>query len=104
MELQKHITDEKTGISYTLVGDYYLPDLKLPEQEQYEIGRFGRVHGRYLKGHRRVAYYSLLTSGRLNSYLHKMDENCNEAYERMMRDCAAKEGVTEMLKAENAFE
>ncbi len=104
MELQKHITDEKTGIRYTLVGDYYLPDLKLPKQEQYEIGRFGRAHGRYLKEHRRAVYYSLLTSGRLNGYLHEMDESCNEAYERMMRDCAAKEGVSEKLKAENALE
>ena len=49
MELEKHITDEKTGISYTLCGDYYLPDLKLPEEKSYDLGRFGRAKLRHLR-------------------------------------------------------
>lgn len=104
MELKKHITDEKTGISYTLTDGYYLPDLTLPEEEEYEIGRFGRAHLRYLKAHRRPLYLSLLTSCELPRYLHEFDECCNETYEKMMRDYAVKEGVTEQLKAENALE
>ena len=69
MELKKHITDEKTGISYTLVGDYYLPDLRLPEQEEYEIGRFGRARRKYLREHHNPIYESMLMSCELEKHL-----------------------------------
>ena len=69
MELEKHITDEKTGISYTLCGDYYLPDLSLPEEKFYDLGRFGRAKFRYLQKCHRVLLTSLRTSGTLNKYL-----------------------------------
>jgi hypothetical protein len=104
MEMQKHIIDEKTGISYTLCGDYYLPDLKLPEQEAHEIGRFGNAHRRYLRENRKAFYQSMLISGKLNQYLHDVDESCNEAYERLMKAYAQREGVTELLKAEQPME
>ena len=64
MELEKHITDEKTGISYTLCGDYYLPDLALPEEKYYELGRFGRAKFRYLQKCHKVLLTSLRTSGK----------------------------------------
>lgn len=63
--MEDHITSEKTGISYTLIGDYYVPDLTLPSAE-HKIGRFGRKHHKYLKEHKRLAYLELLTSGKLN--------------------------------------
>ena len=72
MELEKHITDEKTGISYTLCGDYYLPDLALPEEKYYERGRFGRAKFRYLQKCHKVLLTSLRTSGTLNAYLHSV--------------------------------
>ena len=104
MELKKHITDEKTGISYTLVGDYYLPDLRLPEQEEYEIGRFGRARRKYLREHHNPIYESMLMSCELEKHLHDVDESCNEVYERLMKEYAEREGFTEQLKAENQME
>ena len=67
--MKKHIYDEKTGISYTLQGDYYLPDIALPNEEQQPVGLWGQRHLRYIKQHRKVLYTNLLTSGKLNSYL-----------------------------------
>lgn len=78
MELKKHIIDEKTGISYTLCGDYYLPDLALPEEKYYELGRFGRAKFRYLQKCHKVLLTSLRTSGTLNEYLHSVDEDCED--------------------------
>ena len=78
MELKKHITDEKTGISYTLCGDYYLPDLVLPEEKYYELGRFGRAKFRHLQKCHKVLLTSQRTSGTLNEYLRSVDEDCEE--------------------------
>lgn len=100
-ELAKHYTNEQNGISYTLVGDYYLPDLILPGQEQYDIGRFGLMRMNYLKNHRKRFYASLLTSGKLNEHLHKIDQTANERFELISRQMAQAEGVTETLKSEN---
>ncbi len=72
MELKKHITDERTGIGYTLCGDYYLPDLALPEQEYYDLGRFGRAKFRYLQKCHKVLLTNLMTGSMLNEYLHSM--------------------------------
>ena len=85
MELKKHIIDEKTGISYTLCGDYYLPDLALPEEKYYELGRFGRAKFRYLQKCHKVLLTSLRTSGTLNEYLHSVDEDCEEMFSRLVK-------------------
>ena len=98
----KQFTDEKTGISYTLQGDYYLPDLVLPEDaETRPIGIYGERHSRFLKTHRRVVYTELLTSGRLHSYLADIDEQARERFDLLVCQMAATEGITEQLKAEN---
>ena len=67
--MKQHITDERTGISYTLQGDYYLPDLKLPKQPKIEIGIWGKRHLRYIKQHHKIRYTNLLTSCKLTAYL-----------------------------------
>lgn len=100
MELKKHITDERTGIGYTLCGDYYLPDLALPEQEYYDLGRFGRAKFRYLQKCHKVLFVNLMTGGTLNDYLHSVDVTCEEAFVRLVKEYAEREGVTEQLKAE----
>ena len=99
--LKKYFTNEQTGISYTLVGDYYLPDLTLPEEKQCEIGRFGLMRRHYLKEHRKGLFASLLTSGKLNEHLYEIDRTANQRLERLSQQMAKAEGVTEQLKAEN---
>lgn len=96
--MEKCIYDEKNGLSYTLGEDgYYYPDLALPEQ--YKIGRFGRKHLDYLKKHRKTVYMELLTSGKLNAYLHGIDIQAQEMYERLVMQYAEAQGVTEELKS-----
>ena len=101
--MQKHIVDEKTGIPYTLVGDYYLPwgDLPDDEPEQRPIGIWGQRHLRYIKQHRRSLYYELLVTGKLNDYLANLNAETEEMFSRMVNQMAKKQGVTEQLKAEN---
>ena len=99
--MKKHITDEKTGISYTLHGDYYLPDLALPAEKENPIGIWGRKHLHYLKEHKRLVYLNLLTSGRLNEYLVSIDEQAEDMFSRLVMEYADRQGVTEQLKAEN---
>ena len=100
--MKQHFIDEKTGISYTLQGDYYLPDLVLPaEKETKTIGVWGQRHKRYLKEHKIVAYTTLLTSGTLNRYLSDIDEQAEEMFSRLVKQIAECEGVTEQLKANN---
>lgn len=99
--MKQHFTDEKTGIRYTLQGDYYLPDLALPAEEQQPIGIWGQRHLRHLKQNRRVLYANLLTSGKLNSYLADIDKQAEEMFSRLVEQLAEKENVTEKLKAEN---
>ena len=100
--MEKTIINEETGIQYTLVGDYYLPNLALPPQrEEYTIGRFGRMRLRYLKEHRRVLYTKLLTSGTLNSHLHEVEEAAHNRLDILVRQMTATQGVTERLKAED---
>mgnify|MGYP004671756321 CR=1 FL=1 len=90
---------EEMGGTYMQVGDYLLPDLKLPEEEQQPIGVWGQRHRRYLKEHRRAAYVTLLTSGKLNSYLAGIDRQAEEMFSRLVKQMAEAEGVTEALKA-----
>ena len=101
--MQKHITDERTGISYTLHGDYYLPDLELPAGER-EIGAFGMRHKRYIEEHRKGFFSSLVLSGKLNDYLADVDEQANTLLPRLVEEMAAQEGVTEQLKEEDQME
>lgn len=102
--MEKYITDEKTGISYTLHGDYYLPNLTLPAEKEKPIGLWGQRHLRYLKEHKRLVFLNLLTSGRLNEYLVSVDEQAEDMFFRLVKEYADRQGVTERLKAENQFE
>ena len=99
--MEKHITNQETGISYTLHGDYYLPDLALPKTDIRTNGIYGRRHGECLKQNRRVVYTELLTSGKLHSYLADIDEQARERIELLVKQMAEQEDVTEILKAEN---
>lgn len=99
--MEKQIYNEQTGISYTLQGDYYLPDLKLPEHEDKPIGLWGQRHARYLKQNHKVLYMNLLTSGKLNDYLADIDKQAGDMFFRLVKQMAEREGVTEQLKAEN---
>lgn len=101
--MKKHTTDEETGNSYTRDSDYYIPDLVLPRQE-YEIGRFGRVHLEYIKENKPIIYTGLLISGRMNAYLHKVDIQAREMLDRLVKEYAQQQGVTEHLKADNQME
>lgn len=102
--MKQHFTDEKMGISYTLQGDYYLPDLELPAEEQQPIGVWGQRHLRYIKQHRKAFYTNLLTSGKLNSYLADIDRQAEEMFSRLVKELAEKEYLTEQLKADNQME
>ena len=95
---------EEMGGTYTQVGDYLLPDLKLPEEEQQPIGVWGQRHWRYLKEHRRATYATLLPNGKLNSYLADIDRQAEEMFLRLVKQTAEAEGVTEALKAADPME
>ena len=102
--MKKHIYYEKTGISYTLQGDYYLPDIALSTEEQQPIGVWGQRHLRHIKQHRKVLYLNLLTSGKLNEYLSDLDKQAEEMFSRIVKQMAERERVTEKLKADNQME
>ena len=104
MNMEKYKFDDRNGLWYELQGDYYLSCLKLPEEEQAYIGIWGQRHLRYLKKHHRVRYANLLTSGKLNSYLVDIDRQAEEMFERLAKQMAEREGVTEQLKAANSME
>lgn len=95
---------EEMGGTYVRQGDYFLPNLKLPEEETKPIGVWGQRHGRYLKEHKRATYTTLLTNGKLNSYLADIDEQAEEMFSRLVEQMAERESVTEQLKAENQLE
>ena len=96
--MDKYIYDENNGLWYELQGDYYLPCLKLPEEEQ-PIGIWGQRHGRYLKEKHRVLYAELLTSGKLNGYLADIDREAEEMFSLLVKQMAKVEDVNEKLKA-----
>lgn len=102
--MKKHFTDETTGISYTLQGDYYLPDLELPtEEKESNIGVWGMRHANYLKQNHKVVYYNLLTSGKLSSYLTDINERAEDMFQHLVKELSEKEDVTEQLKATNTM-
>ena len=102
--MDKYIYDEKNGLWYELQGDYYLPCLKISKEESGHIGVWGQRHLWYLKQYRKVRYYNLLTSGKLNGYLADIDRQAEEMFSRLVKQMAECEGVTEQLKAENQLE
>ena len=102
--MKKHITDAKTGITYTLQGDYYLLDLSLPAEEEIPIGVWGERHKQFLKKHQRGVYNEFLISGKLQRYLAQIDRDAQEMFDLLVRQLAKQEGITETLKAENQME
>ena len=98
--MKKYITDENTGISYTLVGDVYIPNL-VSTDTNYEIGCWGRKHKAYIKQYKPAFYTTLLTQFELNSYLHDVDVRATEMYDALVKKLAKQEGITEKLKTEN---
>ena len=95
---------EQMGGTYTMQGDYYLPDLTLPAEEERPTGVWAQRRLRYLKQHHKILYYNLLTSGKLHSHLADVEEEAQELFFRLVKEYAEQEGVTEQLKAENQME
>ena len=95
---------EKLGGKYERQGDYLIPCIALPAEEEQPIGTWGQRHLNYLKQYRRVTYTNLLTSGRLNTYLADIDRQAQERLERLVEGMKQAQGITEQLKAENALE
>ena len=99
--MEKHIMGEN-GISYTLGEDgLYYPDLYLPEETEYPIGKYGMLRKTYLKEHRKGLYLELVLAGKLNKHLHQIDEECNQMMDRLVEQMKEKQGMTEQLKVEN---
>ncbi len=95
---------ERNGGTYRQVGDYLLPNLTIDESEQQPIGKYGRMHKRYLKEHRRVLYTNLLVTGKLDQHLAEIDGACEARMELLISQMAKQEGVTEALKAADQME
>ncbi len=95
---------EQMGGTYMQQGDYMLPNLILPAEEERPIGIWGKRHVRYLKQYHKVRYFNLLTSGELNCYLTDIDEQAEDMFFRLVKQMAEREGVTEQLKAQNQME
>ena len=102
--MENRIYNEQNGLWYELQGDYYIPCLALPNEEQVEIGVWGQRHLRYIKQHRKVRYVNLMTSGKLNGYLADIDKQAEDMLFRLAKQMAECEGVTEELKADNQME
>ena len=100
-KLKERITEN--GIDYILVGDYYIPDLKLPA-ENCPIGRYGRLHREYLKQEHPARYSALILTGKLWTYLADLNEQAEERLDLIIEQMKAAEGVTEELKARNQLE
>lgn len=95
---------EEMGGTYKQVGDYFVPNLVLPAEEQQPIGLWGQHHAKYLKQYHKVRYMNLLTSGKLNSYLADVNKQAEEMFFRLVKEYADKQDVAEQLKAENQME
>ena len=95
---------EELGGKYERQGDYLIPCIALPAEEEQPIGTWGQRHLDYLKQYRKVTYTNLLTSGRLNTYLADIDKQAQERFERLIGGMKQAQGITERLKEENALE
>ena len=100
--MKEYMIDEKTGIHYTLHGDYYLPDFELPAQEP--VGVWGQRHLRYLQQSHRGIYDGLLLSGKLNGYLVGLDRQADEMFRHLIAQLADRDNITEQLKATDQME
>ena len=98
--MKKQIYDEKNGMSYTLHGDYYLPDLVLREEEP-TYGKYGMLRKQFLKEHRSARYQYMLLIGKLNEHLNQIDQEVREQVETLMEQMTEKQGVTEELKVQD---
>ena len=101
--MKKQIYDEKNGLSYTLHGDYYLPDLKINEEEP-TYGKYGIMRKQFLKEHRSAKYQYLVLTGKLTEHLNQVDKEASEKVEMLMEQMAEQWGVTEELKMQNQIE
>ena len=99
--MKKHIYDDNNGLSYTLHGDYYLPDLVLPEEEPVTYGKYGMLRRIFLKEYKKGIYSLLLTQGKLVEHLNQVYRDANDKMELLVRQMAKRQGVTEKLKEEN---
>ena len=97
--MQKFITDERTGIQYELIGDYYYPCLMI--EEPSTLSKYGRMRERYLREHRKAFYFTLLVSGKLNEHLIQIDTSACNMADYLIKEMAARQGVTEKLKSED---
>ncbi len=95
---------EEMGGTYRQEGDYLIPNLLLPDESEYQIGKYGRMRRSYLKEHRPILYANLLISGTLHRHIAEIDRTCNERMEIIVSDMAKQEGVTEALKADDQME
>ena len=98
--MEKHVYDEKNGLSYTLCGDCYLPDLVLNEEEP-TYGKYGMLRKQFLKEHRPIRYQNLLLSGKLTAHLNQIDQEVRGQVEVLMKQMAEKQGVNENLKRQD---
>ena len=101
--MEKYITNERTGLKYELVGDYYCIAGD-NEPEERPIGIWGQRHLRYLKQHRRTVYTELLTGGKLNDYLVDLNEQAEDMFSRLVKELAERDGITEQFKAADQME
>ena len=101
--MAKTIFEQIDG-TYTLQGDYYLPDLTLPAEEERPIGVWEQRHRQYLKQHHKILYCNLLTSGKLHSHLADAEKEAQSLFLRLVKEYAEQEGLTEQMKAENQME
>ena len=99
--MEKYIT--QNGIKYELKGEQYYPMLRMVEQEEHSIGKYGLLHRDYIKQHKRGTYTTLLTEGRLNAHLHEIDAQANEMVEAIVANLARERGIDEELKTSNAL-
>ena len=102
--MEKYIYDESNGLWYELEGDYYIPCLKLPDEEKIEIGIWGQRHLEYIKHHRKGFYTALVLDCKLNSYLADINKQAEEMFDTLISQYKTAEGITEQLKAENQLE
>ena len=95
---------EEMGGTYRQVGDYFIPNLVLPDDGEYQIGKYGRMCLSYLKEHRKILYTNYVTEGTLSKHLSEIDQACNERMEIIVSAMSEQEGVTEALKAADQME
>ena len=95
---------EQMGGTYTQVGDYLLPNLILPKQQDQPLGVWGQRHARYLKQHHKIIYMNLLTSGKLNDYLVDIENQAENLFLQLVKQLAESENITEELKAKDQME